>query len=116
MLLPEFIFISHSELPGGECILSTRPPYFIVRAYKFEGDEPRANFSIKNNLLNDCIKVPGYNILLTYIGTLDFINNAPVLGHNVPAAAKNRFTELLKFYEHERIEGNKSRLKKFAEN
>lgn len=113
MQLPEFVFINSKDLAGGEYILSTRPPYYVLRAYRFEDPQSFENFIVKNNILNDCVEVPGYNILVAYIGTIEQVSLSPILGHNVPRELINNFTNLLNFYEKERIKGNESRLKKY---
>lgn len=114
MNLPEFVFISSKEITGGELILQTINPYPVFRVYKFEESRSLENFMIKYNLLNASIKIPGFNIIICLMGNIDFISENPVLGHNVQNEILHNLNNLSAYYEKERIRGNETRLKKYA--
>lgn len=116
MSIPDFVFLSHKDLPGGEVIFQTKQPFAIARAFKFQSEKELESFMIKYNLHGSVALVPGYNIILCYIGTIEGINELVVLGHNVPIAILPILNQMNFFYEKERINGNESRNKKFARN
>jgi len=115
MKLPEFIFLSSKEFKGFDLILKTREPYEVFRAFKFENGTDLENFVKKYNLLNDCIIMDDYYILIAYIGDIAGVNSnyLPLLGHNVALSTKHTFAEIKQFYNEERIKGNETRLKKY---
>ena len=114
MELPECLFISNKDLPGGELLLRTRPPYRIARAYKFEDERAMENFIIKNNLLGSCCITTGFRILICYVGTIEGINENPALVSTVTTDFLTTLNTLTTFYEKNRIKGNETRFKKFA--
>jgi hypothetical protein len=114
MQLPESVFISNKDLPGGELLLNTKTPFNIARVYKFEDGTSMENFIKKNNLLNSCGICHGYRILVCYIGTISGISEGVTLGHLVNAEDLETIKKLTEFYEENRIKGNESRFKKFA--
>lgn len=114
MNLPELVFVNSKELPGGEVILHTLSPYMAARVFKFESGDAMEDFIKKHNLFGNSVHVPGYNILICYVGTIHNISEKVMLGHNVPSEAKQFLQTATEFYEKERIEGNESRQKKYA--
>ena len=113
MKLPGFVFLKGEIFHGSELILHTVEPYPIFRVYQFHSDNEMESFIIKYNLLNGCTQIPGYNIALCYVGTLDNVNEVPVLGHSIPKEIKSVQQPLADYYETERITGNESRQKKY---
>lgn len=114
MTLPNLVFIHSKEVTGGELILFTKDPHFVFRVYKFESYKAKEEFAIKHNVVLDAEHVPGYNILICYVGTIENIREKVVLGHLVPAHAKEILKDTIEFYEKERIKGNETRLKKYV--
>lgn len=112
MKLSQIIFAKDGD--AAEIMLSTVAPFYAARAYKFESPKAMEEFAIKHNAILDAEHVPGYNILICLVGTIEDIKEKIVFGHNVPADAKPFLKEAVKFYEQERIKGNKTRNKKFA--
>lgn len=110
------VFINSNQLPGGELILSTTVPYYIARVYKFNDAKAMENFAIKYNVILDAEHVPGYNILICYVGNIEFVTEAPILGHNINQTAKEFLKKVISFYEKERIKGNETRLKRYVRN
>lgn len=115
MNLPDFVFIQSEDLPGGELILQTKGEYYIFRAFKFLDRFSMENFLKNHNLLNDCIKIPGFRILICYIGNISHISEKVLLGQSVPMGAKRFFAQLTHFYETERTHQFEGRLKKFKD-
>jgi hypothetical protein len=116
MILPELVFINSKELPGGELILSTVAPYNIARVYKFNDAKALENFAIKYNVVLDAAHVIGYYILICFVGNIEKVSEAPILGHNINAKAKEFLKTATIFYEKERIKGNETRLKRYLRN
>jgi hypothetical protein len=110
----QFEFFKPTEAPGLEFIRARTDPFGVFRAFKFENEKALEAFIVKYNILNDCVFVDHYNILICYVGTVNRFSTAPVLGHNVPQNIKASFPELKSFYEKKRIKGNETRNKKFA--
>lgn len=107
------MFTTTLEFPGVEFIMYDNEPFRTFRAYKFENAEALEAFVKKYNLLNDCVLMENFYILLSYMGPFQKLSSVPVLGHNVPPPAKELFNELKAFYEQSRIKGNETRFKKF---
>jgi hypothetical protein len=112
-MLPEFVCLNSKSFKGYEYILSTSQPFSLFRVYQFNDYRDLEGLQVKYNLLNNCLRIPNYNILLVYFGTLETVREAPVLGHLVDQSVKNQFENLLEFYDKERINGNESRFKKY---
>lgn len=111
---PNFLFISCKELTGADYILTTEKPYNIFKVLKFEDNNSFENYIKKYNLLNDCITIDGYNILISFVGDIENFSTVPVLGHNITEQTKKTFEPLKTFYEKERLKGNETRLKKYV--
>lgn len=107
------MFTNSIEFPGIEFITHDDEPFNAFRAYKFDNAEAFENFIKKYNLLNDCVVIDNYFIVIPYMGTMQKIPPVPVLGHNVPQDAKQLFEPLKAYYEENRIKGNETRFKKF---
>jgi hypothetical protein len=112
--MPPFAFLSSKQFEGCEFIVELWEPCEVFRPFKFPNNEALEDFMKKYNLLNECVVVAGYNILICYVGNILKFSSVPVLGHNVPRSTKSTFEDLKKFYEKERINGNETRNKKFA--
>lgn len=67
MLLPKFLFVESPELPGAGFILTSQPPCYIAKVYKFNKPEELEMFRMKSNQLFSL--VPGYMILVQYFTT-----------------------------------------------
>lgn len=111
MLLPELVFIQHKDLKRTELILRTRPPYEVARAILFKSEQELDDYIIKHNLHGSHAAIPGYWIILCYLGTIENINEKIVLGHLVPGTALETLKKMGNFYLENRVKGNESRLK-----
>lgn len=114
MKLPEFVFVTSKDLPGGELLLQTTPPYSAFRAFKFDNERDMETFIRNTNIFGVCGTVTGYNILVCHVGTIDGIQAKVTPGHLLSSGDKNSTNQATFFYEQNRIKGNESRLKKYA--
>lgn len=110
----EFFFIKSTTLPQGtDFILSGAAPYFVFRVFQFHSTEEMARFGALYQISEIASRVPGYNILICFVGHLEGIKEKPATWATTPFEAAQLMDELISFYEKERIVGKESRQRKY---
>lgn len=115
MKIPDFVYIKHDDLIGGEMILQTEPPFIIARPIKFKNKQHLNDYLLKYNLHGSCARVPGFNILMCYMGTIEGINETIVIGDKVNAADVTALGKMADFFRIDRIYKNLTRFGQYLE-
>jgi hypothetical protein len=96
-MLGEFCLLQADKL---ELVLHTASePFFIFEAFKFNSNKEMKEFIIRNNVLDDSIRVPGFNIIICCRGSLVFgVSERPYMGGKETKSIQLLLNPVLNFY------------------
>lgn len=114
MQLPEILFSNASGFPGSGILISTHKPFNVGKVIKHDNNQKMDAFLSKWNLKNKCGIIPGYNILIYWIGTLDHVFEITPSGENVPDAVIPELKKMATFYETEHIKKSEKRFERYS--
>ena len=110
----EVIFLPPENDKGIGFLMTNYPPYNIGKPYRFEDNVAMDNFIRNHGLTGNCSIIPGYNILVAWVGTKDSRYDKPPSGANVPVDSISDLQKMATYYWKEKLEGrSKSFLKKY---
>ncbi len=110
----EVIFLLPENEKGIGFLMTNSPPFNIGKPYRFEDNTAMDNFIRNHGLDGHCSIIPGYNILVAWIGTKDLRYDKPPSGNNIPAGALPDLEKMANYYLKDKLEGrSKSFLKKY---
>jgi hypothetical protein len=75
--LPDYLICQNTALPGAGLILSTLPPFFFGKVWRFDSDAECADFiskCVNSRESKVYCKVDGYRIVICLAGALDNAN------------------------------------------
>ena len=113
MQLPEILFSDASGFAGSGILISTRKPFNVGKVIKHDNNQKMDAFMSKWNLHNKCGVIPGYNILVYWIGTLDIILDITPSGEHVPDIVLPELKKMATFYESEHVKKSAKRFEKY---
>lgn len=116
-MTPDFFYMENKAINSGAgLIMATATGLPIFKIFKFETPELMARFLDKYQLQGIAAIVPGYRIVLAYIGDLSDLKDTPVISGGKFNWNNNFLNEMISFYESEKIKGSESRNKRYRIN